>query len=175
MKWFHQQALILAVFVCAVSGCKPATPPVPPASSEPALPTKAQPKLQTMKLWMGPEEVTAELALTSEQIHTGMMFRTNVPDNEGMLFVFDPPYKASFWMTNCPHSLSAAYIDPQGVILEVRHLEAFNAIPEVAKTDRVQFVLEMDDGWFDRKGIKPGTLIRTERGTLHETFFGGNR
>lgn len=167
-----------AALACAVVGCAPSTPaPTPPAatSSIPPLPTRAQPKLQTMKLWMGAEEVTAELALTRDEITTGMMFRTNVPGNEGMLFVFNEPYQAGFWMKNCPHSLSAAYIDPEGLILEVRRLEAQNTNSVIAQTDRVQYVLEMDEGWFDRKGIQPGMRIRTERGSLKETFFGRKR
>ena len=41
-----------------------------------------------MKLWLGAEEMTAELALTAEQVQTGMMFRTNLAENAGMLFVF---------------------------------------------------------------------------------------
>jgi uncharacterized membrane protein (UPF0127 family) len=169
---------MLAVLACAAAGCNPSQPIAPPAAStttDPNIPTHAQAPLKTMKLWMGAEEVTAELALTGPQIRTGMMFRTNTVDNEGMLFVFTAPYRASFWMKNCPLPLSAAYIDPDGVILEVRRLEAQNTNSVVASSDRVQYVLEMKEGWFDRKGIAPGTLIKTEYGTLKETFMGRNQ
>ena len=99
------------------------------------------------------------------------MFRTNIEDNAGMLFVFNSPSQVSFWMKNCPLPLSAAYIDSEGVILEVRELESFNTNSVLAKTDRVQFVLETGRGWFDRKNVRPGMVIRTERGTLRQTFF----
>jgi uncharacterized membrane protein (UPF0127 family) len=171
MKWY---ALIVAVLL-AVFGCQkdaPTAPIAPVSPSMPALPTQAQPKLQTMKLWMGSQEVTAELALTGEQQMTGMMFRTNMDENAGMLFVFGGPFRASFWMKNCPLPLSAAYIDPQGKILEIVSLHSFDTNSVVAKSSDVQYVLEMNEGWFKRHDIGEGTLIRTERGSLRETFFG---
>lgn len=171
MKWY---ALIIAGLL-AVVGCQknaPTAPIAPVSPSMPALPTQAQPKLQTMKLWMGSQEVTAELALTGEQQMTGMMFRTNMDENAGMLFVFGGPFRASFWMKNCPLPLSAAYIDPQGKILEIVSLHSFDTNSVVAKSSDVQYVLEMNEGWFKRHDIGEGTLIRTERGSLRETFFG---
>lgn len=144
-----------------------ATPTDPPP-----LPTHAQPKLPTIKLWMGSEEVTAELALTQEQQMTGMMFRTNIEENSGMLFVFPGTFRASFWMKNCPSSLAGAYIDPDGHILQLIDMHAQDTNSIVANSDKVQYVLEMKDGWFKRHNIPAGTLIRTEKGTLRETFFG---
>ncbi len=168
MKWI---ALILATAI--VAGCQKSSPP-PTATAPPGmppLPTHAQPKLPTIKLWMGSEEVTAEMALTGEQEMTGMMFRTNMEENAGMLFVFPAPYRASFWMMNCPLPLSAAYIDPNGTILEIVPLNSFDTNSVVAKTANVQYVLEMNRGWFKRHNITEGVLIRTEKGTLRETFF----
>ena len=59
-------------------------------------------------------------------MQTGMMFRTNLAENAGMLFVLPMPQQASFWMKNCPLPLSAAYIDPEGVILEIHDLQPHN-------------------------------------------------
>jgi uncharacterized membrane protein (UPF0127 family) len=74
-------------------------------------------------------------------------------------------------MTNCPESLSAAYISPDGTIEEIRHLEKNDNVPVVATNSNIQFVLETKDGWFARHNINPGTVIRTERGSLAETFL----
>ncbi len=139
-------------------------------AASPKLPIAAQPKLQTMKLWLGAEEMTAELALTGLQMQTGMMFRTNLAEESGMLFVFPLPHRASFWMKNCPLPLSAAYLDPEGVILEIHDLQAHNTNSVEAASDRVQFVLETNQGWFGRHHVTPGMVVRTERGTLLETF-----
>jgi hypothetical protein len=165
--------VLLALAVCGgcAGGCNKAASPATGEAASPRLPTAAQPKLQTMKLWLGAEEMIAELALTGGQMQTGMMFRTNLAENAGMLFVLPMPQQASFWMKNCPLPLSAAYIDPEGVILEIHDLQPHNTNSVVASSERVQFVLETNQGWFRRHNVAPGTVIRTEHGTLMETFF----
>ncbi|MGH8023537.1 MAG: DUF192 domain-containing protein [Limisphaerales bacterium] len=135
-----------------------------------AVPSGPQPKLQTLEIYLGPETLDAELALTPEQEEAGLMYRTNITDATAMLFVLPAPQRASFWMTNCPMSLSAAYIGPDGVIEEIHHLEKNDNVPVVASNDNIQYVLEVNDGWFARHEIRTGMLIRTERGSLAETF-----
>src|SRR5436190_8258959 len=173
MKWF---AFVLAAMIAVGCGNNSSQPPAMNTNASPPgmppLPTQAQPQLPTMKLWMGSEEVTAELALNGPQQLTGMMFRTSMPESSGMLFVFQGPFRASFWMKNCPLPLSAAYIDPNGRILEIVSLHAQDTNSVVAATSDVQYVLEMNEGWFKRHNIGEGTLIRTEKGSLRETFFG---
>lgn len=131
----------------------------------------AQPPLPTVRLWLGPAEVVAEVARRPVEIATGMMFRESLPDGHGMLFVFPGPGRRSFWMRNCRVPLSAAYMDPDGVILEIVDLEPMNETPVPSQSDRVQFVLEVPRSWFARHGIGPGTLVRTDRGSLQEVFF----
>ena len=177
MAYFRSlMALVSAALVAGcTTGCNkaaPATPPTPaPASTGPSLPTKAQGKLPTTNLWIGPQVMVAELALTPVQIQTGMMFRTNMAENEGMLFVFGTPQPRSFWMTNCPLPLSAAYIDPDGVILEMHPLLSFNNIPVDSRSSNIQFVLETPQGWFERHNVSTGVVIRTESGSLKDTFY----
>ncbi len=149
----------------------PETPAPPPVSNEP---TQAQPKLPTLKLWLGSEELAAEMALTQQQEQTGMMFRTNILDTDAMIFVLPFPQRASFWMKHCPESISAAYIDPDGVILEIHHLEKNDTNAVAASTDNIQYVLETSDDWFARHHVGTGTVIRTEHGTLGETFTRGH-
>ncbi len=161
---------ILMIAATMGVGCDKSS--APGASNEPALnlPTHAQPKLETMKLWLGAEQLEAELALTAAQQQTGMMFRTNISEQGGMLFVFQVPDRASFWMKNCPLPLSAAYIDPDGVILEIHDLQPENTNTVVADTARIQFVLETSQGWFARHNVSTGAVVRTERGGLAEAF-----
>lgn len=156
------------------SSCQPtaAPPPPPPVTvASPSLPTRAQPTLHTLKLWLGAQEVVAELALTPLQIQTGMMFRTNLAENAGMLFVFTDRDRRGFWMKNCPHPLSCAYIDPEGVILETYDMQPHDESALLSKSDQIQYVLEVNQGWFKRNNIGAGAIIRTERGTLRATFF----
>ena len=161
----------IALAVVALAGCSkpPATPP-PAAVVDPSGPTHAQPKLPTIQIWLGPEQMTAEMALTREQEETGMMFRTNMEENTGMIFVFPFPQPAKFWMKNCPLPLSAAYIDSDGVIREIHDFEPYNTNTVSSATESIHFVLETPRGWFVRHNIHEGVTVRTERGSLMETF-----
>ena len=99
--------ILLLLTVAFGAGCQKSAAPEP--SRDDQLPKQAQPRLRTMKIYLGAETLDAELALTREQEMTGMMFRTNI--------------------------------------------------------------LETKDGWFARHNINPGTVIRTDKGSLAETFF----
>jgi len=133
--------------------------------------THAQPKLPTIKIWLGSEELTAEMALRPLQIATGMMFRTNMLEHEAMIFVFGDPAPRSFYMRNCTVPLSAAYINPDGVIEEIVKLEPGNEVGVLSKSSNIQFVLEVPQGWFDRHNIRTGAMIRTPTGSLRDTFI----
>jgi uncharacterized membrane protein (UPF0127 family) len=126
----------------------------------------AQPPLATVKLWLGSQELEAEVARTAVEIQTGMMFRTNMAENAGMLFVFAQPFKVSFYMRNTTVPLSAAYLDPDGVIVDLVELRPLDETPVYSSSDRVQFVLEASQGWFARNGIGTGAVVRTQYGPL---------
>jgi len=175
-RWAPGRVMLVAALLLALglaAGCRK---PVEPASAEPAerdAITEAQPKLQSMRIYIGAEEMIAELALTADQQRTGMMFRTNMAENAAMLFPLPYTQTASFWMKNCPLPLSAAYIDPEGVIQEIHDLQPFNTNAVVAASNNIRFVLETSQGWFTRHHIQPGVAIATERGPLMQTFFRG--
>ena len=168
MKRINFLALLFAASLLA--GCKHSQDTPPPPSTEPALPTQAQPKLPTIKLYLGAETLDAEQALTQREQQTGMMFRTT-SRTRTPFFVFPGPFQASFWMKNCPESISAAYIDPAGVIEEIHHLEKNDTNGVVAASANIQYVLETSDGWFSRHHVGVGAVIRTEKGSLQQTYF----
>ena len=175
--------LATIVALLLVAGCQkqaasePAAPPkstaMPSTNAAPSAkpgPTKAQPKLQTMKLYVGPETVTAEVCMTQVQIGTGMMFRKEMGENEGMLFVFGKPHRTSFYMKNTLLPLHVAYLDSEGTILELHELEPLNETPVEAASENVQFVLEMNKGWFTRHNVAVGSIITCEAGKLLHAF-----
>lgn len=130
----------------------------------------AQPKLPTLKLYIGQQVIEAEIAVTPVQIQTGMMFREKIGETEGMLFVLPYPHKASFYMKNTIIPLSCAYIDADGIILEIHDLKPLDETPVQAASDNVYYVLETAQGWFTKNGIKPGMTVSTEVGSLEKTF-----
>jgi len=163
-------SLLLAT---VLTGCTKPDAAAPPAATalDDLLPKHAQPKLRTMKIYLGAETLDAELALTGQEEMTGMMFRTNILETDAMLFVLPLPQRASFWMKNCPESISAAYITTDGTIQEIHHLEQNDTNAVVAARDDIRFVLETREGWFTRHHIAPGTVMQTEQGTLAGTFL----
>jgi uncharacterized membrane protein (UPF0127 family) len=169
--WF--KILVVGVTLLAAGCSRPAQTPPAATTADPGEPDRAQPKLATMKLWLGAKEVTAEQAVTPEQVETGLMFRKEMGPDEGMLFIFEEPHRPAFWMRHTSLPLSCAYIDSAGVILELHDLKPMDETPVIAEpTSRVQYVLEMNQGWFQRNGIAVGSTVRTERGPLGETYFG---
>jgi uncharacterized protein len=172
--------LWVAMLVLVVAGCeKPgvsglSTGAVPTNAHLPYL-DHAQPRLPSITLWIGSQEIETELALTETQVSTGMMYRKNMGANDGMLFVFPRPHKTAFYMRNTVVPLSAGYIDAEGKLLEIHDLQPLNETPVYAETATIQYVLETPQGWFKKHNIAIGTVIRSENGSLQETFFRKNR
>ncbi len=154
-----------------LSSPTPAVTATNPAPVSNAGPNRAQAKLQTLKLFLGTQQISAEIAATASQVTSGLMFRTNMAEMEGMLFVFPRPHQAQFWMRNTLLPLSCAYIDPEGTVLEIHDMKPLDETGIPAATDQIQYVLEMNQGWFQRNNVTTGAVVRTEHGTLHETFF----
>jgi hypothetical protein len=129
-------------------------------------PVNAQARLPTVKLWLGSQELVAKIARAPQELATGMMFRTNMAPNEAMLFLLPVPGQASFYMKNTVIPLSCAYINGEGIILEVHDMKPKDERPILSATSNIQFVLEVNQGWFEKNHIGPATLVRTEKGAL---------
>ncbi len=169
-RWCARTFLAVAL---ANAGCKRAEPAagLPAPVAEVGHLNQAQLKLPVVKLWLGAQELQTEVARTPTQQATGMMFRTEMAENEAMLFVFAAPHRASFYMKNTLIPLTCAYIDSEGVILEIHDMKPKDETAIEAGTDQVQYVLETKQGWFARHNVSTGTVVRTERGSLAQSFF----
>ncbi len=177
MKLFCQLGLLVLIALGAVS-CGKSTAIAPSASAPEIDPVHgyllhAQPKLPTVKVWLGREELITEIARQPVQIATGMMFRTNMPENTAMIFVFPPAEigPKNFYMRNCTVPLSAAYITPEGIIDEIVNLQPGDERGVQSRSGNLQFVLEVPQGWFLRHNVSAGAVVRTEHGSLQESFF----
>ena len=76
-----------------------------------------------------------------------------------MLFIFEKPEKASFWMRNTKIPLSIAFIDSAGKILEIKSMNPLDETLVVSNSDQVAYALEVNQGWFVRRGISSGAMI----------------
>ncbi|HVY69055.1 MAG TPA: DUF192 domain-containing protein [Verrucomicrobiae bacterium] len=169
------RTFLLTGTLAVLTACdKPVAPPTNAAQTTQAPPdeSKAQPKLPTIKLFVGAQELVTEIAKTEAQQAAGMMYRTNMAENEAMLFPLPAPTKASFWMRHTLLPLSCAYIEPDGMIEEIRDMKPLDETPIVAASDKILYVLETRQGWFERNHVTTGMRVNTERGSLAHTFHG---
>jgi len=111
------------------------------------------------KLKIGSHELIVELAVSDQEQATGLMNRTSLGIDQGMLFVFDEPKEASFWMHNTSIPLDLAYLDSRGEILEIVPLVPFEEIPVRSKSNKVAYALETHRDWFASRGLKAGAKI----------------
>jgi uncharacterized membrane protein (UPF0127 family) len=112
-------------------------------------------KLPSITLNAGMHLIQAEVAQTPEQRSTGLMFRTTMGTNEGMLFAFEDSGQQCFWMKNTLLPLSVAFVADDGSVVNIENMKP-QTLDSHCSTKPVRFVLEMNDGWFAKRGIKPG-------------------
>jgi uncharacterized membrane protein (UPF0127 family) len=118
-----------------------------------------QPRLQTLDITAGMHVIRAELAITPTEQATGMMFRREMPGNEGMLFVNESPGVRCFWMRNTLIPLTIAFIADDGSIVNLADMKPQTTNSHCSEKP-VRYVLEMNQGWFAQKGIKAGFKLR---------------
>ncbi|MBE7418575.1 MAG: DUF192 domain-containing protein [Ideonella sp.] len=128
----------------------------------PALAPAQQPQaLPTATLQVGMYKVVAQVAATPQQRQIGLMFRREMPMHEGMLFVFDAAAQQCFWMRNTLLPLSAAFLADDGAVVNIVDMQP-QTDDSHCSARPVRFVLEMNQGWFAKRGIKPGTRFSGE-------------
>jgi uncharacterized protein len=122
--------------------------------------TGPQPPLPTVRLTAGGMHVIqAEVARSPQERATGMMFRTEMPANAGMLFVFDQEATHCFWMSNTLLPLSIAFIADDGTVVNLADMQPRSGANHCA-AQPVHYALEMNQGWFAKRGIKPGSKLQ---------------
>lgn len=130
------------------------------ASLESSAQTNAQPQmdLPRMQLSAGMHLITAQVAATAQQREIGLMYRQEMPSGEGMLFVFESPSLLCFWMKNTRIPLTAAFIADDGTIINLEDMKPMTTDSHCAKRP-ARYVLEMNQGWFAKRGIHDGQKI----------------
>ncbi len=118
-----------------------------------------QARLPTIELTAGMHVIRAELAVTAAQQATGMMFRTEMAGNEGMLFVNDDLSPRCFWMRNTLIPLSIAFLADDGTIVNVADMQPQSESSHCS-AQPVRFALEMRLGWFAKRGLQAGSRLR---------------
>ena len=130
------------------------------------------PQIVTDRVWLtiGKVEIDAEVARSKAEQATGLMHRTTLGNQEGMLFVFDKKSKRCFWMKDTSLSLSLAFIDEDGTIVNIQDMEPYSTKVHCSATS-VKFALEVNKGWFQKNGIDAGARFSLPKSLLSDTSF----
>ncbi|MEN9544974.1 MAG: hypothetical protein RLZZ598_1807 [Pseudomonadota bacterium] len=115
-------------------------------------------KLSQIQLSAGMHLIHAEVARTEEQRAIGLMHRPILAANDGMLFVFDRPGVQCFWMKNTLIPLSIAFIADDGSIVNIAEMKP-QSLDSHCSAQPVRLALEMNSGWFAKRGIASGAKV----------------
>lgn len=108
---------------------------------------------------VGEQTVKVQIAALAAEQQKGLMFRKTMAEDEGMLFVFTAPQAQGFWMRNTTLPLDIGYFEPSGELKEIYPLHPLDERPVSSRSRNIQFCLEMNQGWFQRHGVKPGAKL----------------
>ncbi len=149
-------ALLAALILACGDGTSTTSTPSPAAT----LP------IVTVIFTNGPDdqvELVVEVANDAEERARGLQFRDSLPKNRGMLFEFEKETEAGFWMKDTTIPLSIAFIEGEGDVLDIQDMEplseGFHYSPEP-----YLYAVEVNRGWFERNGVRPGSGIRLAPG-----------
>ena len=146
--------LLAIVAVLPPGSPNPDVRPDPSTTANPATSANASAAATALVIF-GSDTIRAEVANTSETRSQGLMYRDEVPDGTGMLFVFDREAERSFWMQNTYVALDVAFIDANFRIVDIQQMEPESTdIHDGARP--AMFALEVRQGWFAEKGIAVG-------------------
>jgi uncharacterized membrane protein (UPF0127 family) len=118
-----------------------------------------QTNLPKATLSLGSESLIAQIAADDASRERGLMSRTNLADDEAMIFVFPSPRSVSFWMKDTPTPLSIAYVGPSGRIFEIHDMKPFDETPVPSVSGAVVYAIETPQGWFTKHGIFAGSMV----------------
>ncbi len=111
-----------------------------------------------IELTINKHTLTAEVANTDPDRMQGLMHRRMLPESRGMLFVFPTVSNHGMWMMNTYIPLSVAFIDQDGVIINIEDMQPHTRDSHSARQP-ARYALEMNLGWFRKRDIKPGMKI----------------
>jgi uncharacterized membrane protein (UPF0127 family) len=115
-------------------------------------------KFGTAQVKVANHPLKVEVALTDPQRMQGLMHREKLAKNDGMLFIFDESAYQSMWMKNTLIPLSVAFIDGDGVILNILDMEPQTLTPNMS-AGPARYAIETNKGWFAERGLKAGDRV----------------
>jgi uncharacterized membrane protein (UPF0127 family) len=148
-----------AVGAAAQPAPAPKAPPPKTSASAPGAAIGRAQSLPQVPLTVGTAKLQAEVAATPGQREIGLMHRFSLAPDHGMIFVFPAPEPLGFWMRNTYIALSIAYLDANGVILNIEDMAPQDDTTHWSRGP-AQYALEMRKGWFGERGVRAGDRVQ---------------
>lgn len=156
-------AVAVTVLCWLATACGGGPAPSPPATAAPEPTATVRPPLAWLPDGTG---IRLELAITPEERERGLMFRTSLPPDHGMLFLFERPARWTFWMKDTWIPLDLVFLDGSGTVVDTVASAApcrAEPCPQYAPAADAMAVLELAAGTAAAHGVEPGTRLRFER------------
>jgi uncharacterized membrane protein (UPF0127 family) len=144
---------LLAAGVAACAREKKAEPTGGAAASAP------KSVLDFFPIQVGDRTVRMQLAVRSDEMQRGLMGRRDLGRDDGMIFIYDRPQQMTFWMRNTPTPLDIGFFRSDGVLSEIYALHPFDEKTVSSRGTELRFALEMNQGWYQANGVKPGAQL----------------
>lgn len=111
---------------------------------------------------IGAQTLQLQLALTTDEQRQGLMFRKELPENHGMLFLSERPRKQGFWMKNTSLPLDIGFFDTSGRLVEVYKLFPYDESGVASRSDQILIAIETNRDWYADNNVRPGAQLDIE-------------
>jgi hypothetical protein len=126
----------------------------------------AEPKSTSIDQWLeiqiGGKTIEVQIAHKQHEMSKGLMHRSSMGENRGMLFFYGPPKQMSFWMQNTKLALDIGYFTADGILREIYPMYPMDLRSVKSRRSDLLMALEMNQGWYAKNGIKPGDSFDLE-------------
>jgi uncharacterized membrane protein (UPF0127 family) len=146
--------LFAALLALGVGGCRGGQ-----ATQEAPAPVAVKTVADYFDIGLGGRTVRLQVAVRLPEMERGLMERRQLARDEGMIFVYATPQQMSFWMHDTPTPLDIGFFGPDGVLAEVYPLLPFDERTVASRSMRLQFAIEMNQGWYAANDIRPGARL----------------
>jgi uncharacterized protein len=150
VSWQTGGVVLLAVVALVLTGCNKA------GADKPAAPKSVA---EYFLIKVGERTVRMQLAVLPAEQQQGLMFRTDLGPDDGMLFPYRTAQAMRFWMRNTPTALDIGFFDAEGVLQEIYQMYPRDETTVRSRSDRLRYALEMNQGWYRANSVRPGAKL----------------
>lgn len=156
-RWRSGFGAVALAGLLAVAGCDGERGVGMPGEAAPV--EAVRPAETYFPVGIGEATANLQLALTRPEMQRGLMGRTDLGKDDGMVFIYEQPERMSFWMRNTPTPLDIGFFDAEGVLREAYPLYPYDETPVRSRSLVIKYAVEMRQGWYAGRGVRSGARL----------------